>query len=65
MTTRQAETTSLYVTCNCSANNIQLNLPILTLPDGKHIACVSCFADIEKCPPAPIADVLKAGLPLL
>lgn len=61
--TRRADTTSSYVICNCSANNIKLNLPILTLPSGKHVACVSCFADIDKCPHAPVADVLNAGLP--
>ena len=63
MATRQTDTTTSYVVCNCSANSIKLNLPILTLPNGKHVACVTCFADIEKCPPAPVADVLKAGLP--
>jgi len=61
--TRRTDTTTSYVVCNCSANNIKLNLPILTLPSGKHVACVSCFADIEKCPPALVADVPNAGLP--
>ena len=64
MATTQSDTTTEYVVCNCSANNIKLNLPILTLPSGKHVACVSCFAAIEECRPAPIADVLNARLPL-
>lgn len=63
MTYSRNETTDEYVVCDCSTDNIKLNLPILTMPDGKHVACVTCFAELRDCPPARIADVIGAGLP--
>ena len=53
-----------YVVCKCSHNAIKLNLPIVTTPDGTFIACTSCFAALDECPPATIAQVTEAGMPL-
>ena len=53
-----------YVVCKCSHKYIKLNLPIVTTPDGTFIACTSCFAALDECPPAPLRQVIEAGLPL-
>ena len=53
-----------YVVCKCSHKSIKLNLPIVTTPDGTLIACTWCFAALDECPPATIAQVTEAGMPL-
>ncbi|MCY4579043.1 MAG: hypothetical protein OXD31_08340 [Chloroflexi bacterium] len=56
--------TSHYVVCKCSHNSIKLNLPIVGTPDGTIIACTSCLAALDECSPAPVQQVIDAGLPL-
>ena len=52
-----------YVVCKCNHNSIKLNLPIVRTPDGILIACTWCFAALDECPPATIAQVSEAGMP--
>ena len=54
---------SEYVVCNCPEKYIKLALPIYVSPSGTQIACLSCHAALDDCPPALLSEVRRAGLP--
>ena len=59
----EAEVCAEYVNCKCSSNSIKLALPVYIDEAGAQIACADCRAALEDCPPAPLSEVRKAGLP--